>query len=141
MQNGKKPVGRPRFEFPVDQAYQLGQIGMTQEDIALLYGCSKETVYRMFNAKGKRKHEFVDRYMKGFITCKQSLRTAIIDEAVNKRNTSCLLFAARTYLGLDDRKIEENSQDVNVTVYHEGGPPKGKAQKFLKMNGGRVEES
>ena len=108
----------------------------------MLYGCSPQTVYRLFNAKGPKKSEFVDRYLQGFVHGKKALRTALIDEAVNKRNTPCLLFAARTYLGLDDRQKDGDTGEVVVKVVHEGQSAKGKgSENFLKMNGGRGQDN
>ena len=100
-QKKKHPGGRPRKVLKVDpqQVEDMAAIGLTRDEIAQLAGVSNVTLWKrlgeddkLLNAMKRGRHRFT-----------ASIRRTIYDEAVNKRNTTAMIWISKNELGWKDQ--------------------------------------
>lgn len=91
---------------------QWASIGITQPEIAKNLGL---TVEKMKNLYGKE-------WQAGRGEGNQALHNALFDEAVNKRNTQCLIFLGKVRLGLSETSKVEVTAKHRVVLFGEDDP-------------------
>ena len=98
-------MARPKKEIDYKLAEKLSQIMCTQEEIANILEVSVRTL--------QRDAEFCRLYKKGQDTGKMSIKRKQFDVAINKGNTTMLIWLGKQYLGQkevpDDMGIAEDS--------------------------------
>lgn len=110
----KSKVGRPKKVMPVEMANGLGQLGLTQADIADLLGVSRRTIEREF-AKGDSS-DFVREYRKGRANTNRSIRMKILQRAIKDDKDNVLLFAAKNYCGMKEAAEVDHQGQITVSV-------------------------
>ena len=98
-------MARPKKEIDYKLAEKLSQIMCTQEEIANILEVSVRTL--------QRDTEFCRLYKKGQDTGKMSIKRKQFDVAINKGNTTMLIWLGKQYLGQkeipDDMGLAEDS--------------------------------
>lgn len=95
----KKPVGRPKKEIDTDMVEKLASIFCTNEEIAEIVGCHRDTLADNFSAYIKKGREHG----------KMSLRRKQYEKAMTG-NTTMLIWLGKQFLGQSD-KIETREDD------------------------------
>ena len=94
-------MARPKKEIDYKLAEKLSQIMCTQEEIANILEVSVRTL--------QRDAEFCRLYKKGQDTGRMSIKRKQFDVAVNKGNTTMLIWLGKQYLGQ-----KEVSEDMGI---------------------------
>ncbi len=120
----KRKVGAPTKYNPdhhVPEMEKLAEFGMAIEDIAVLWGVNKDTIYEW-----QKKHkEFADAYQKGVANRKMKLRIATLRQAYNG-NIGALVLAFKIFEGWrDNAQIDLNAikpivQIIEGEISHPG---------------------
>ena len=110
----KRSVGRPRFEFDLQQVQALATIQCTDDELGAVLGCSTDTI-------GRRKQEdpdFAEALKRGKEQGKVSLRR-LQWKAAQNGNITMLIWLGKQFLGQRDRLQQESS--VRVELEDAGG--------------------
>lgn len=99
-------MGRPLIEIDPRQVEQLAGMHCTNEEIASVIGCSKDTIERRFAAV----------MQKGRANGKISLRRMIWQKCVDG-NVTMMIFLSKQLLGYKDR-IENDTNIVAENISH-----------------------
>jgi hypothetical protein len=96
--------GEPRF---FEMLQSLLSFGANEAEIAAHFECSIETICNA--CKRKYGTTFLEQLEQKKPVVKLSIRRALLDEAVNRRNTAALIFAAKNLLGWSDKQHLEHT--------------------------------
>lgn len=116
---GKKPtgksVGRPRLELCEEHVYAMAQCGMTDYEIQSLLKISSDKL-----------QQYRSTLQKGRANLSKSIKRVQLEEALENRNTTMLIWVGKQYAGQVDRKEVEHSGEVNgqQIVYYGNNSPK-----------------
>lgn len=121
--------GPKGFVFPVEMAETFGELGMTHQEIADLFGITRMSVEREFAKDNKS--DFVTAYKRGYANLRQNLRRHLITRAAD--SDAALIFALKNYCGMRDKHEVEHAGEVQVNVTM-GGKAFKRPPKWLKEN-------
>lgn len=93
-------MARPPLDINPEQVKKLATINCTMEEIALVVGCSVDTLER----------RFADVIKEGRAHGRSSLRRYMW-EAVQKGNITMMIFMSKNLLGYADRTVSETSTE------------------------------
>lgn len=94
-------VGRDKKVIPPDEVYKLAAIGCKDEEIADWFGVKRDTLKRNFTSE----------LIKGKEAVKQTLRRAMLDNAINKNNAAVQIFLAKNLLGMSDNGLTSDANE------------------------------
>lgn len=97
---GDSVAGRPKFKIDYKVVEKLSSIMCTQQEIASVLGCSRDTLLR--------DKQFCDIYKKGLDNGRMSLRRTQFKIA--QTNCSMAIFLGKQYLGQKD--VVENTEKI-----------------------------
>jgi predicted transcriptional regulator len=100
----KKPTGAPKKKIDAELVYNLARIGCTQDEIAVIVGCSKPTL---------RKHCSSELH-RGLEEMKMSLRRWQFEKA-EQGNVVMLIWLGKQYLGQREKADTTVTEQV-VTI-------------------------
>ncbi len=86
-------MGRPRKEIDADQVYRLASYGLTQDEIAEVFGCDQSVISRRFASE----------FHSARGSWKMSIRRAQTRRAVKDGSDQMLIHLGKSYLGQTDR--------------------------------------
>jgi hypothetical protein len=99
--------GRPPKEIDVDQVFKLAQTMLPIESVAMLVGCSKDTLYE----------RFPDVLQKAREGRRQSLCMVMWEKALIEKDTKMMIWLSKQHLGYKDAQPEEASLVIfNVQI-------------------------
>jgi hypothetical protein len=91
---GKRPIGRPPFQFDLSAVEQLASLGVSVENIAQLQGCSDRTIWRHLADRD----EFRQAYEKGI--AHRNLRLWSNINNLSSTKAAAAIFLAKNWLGM-----------------------------------------
>lgn len=113
MAKAKVKTGRPQIAIDAKQVHDLASVGCKVNEIAILLGCSTDTLNRRFAAE----------LTKGKESLKVSLRRWQL-EAARKGNAALLIWLGKQMLGQSDSSMEDDSELIMEFTKHEATPSK-----------------
>lgn len=102
--------GKPKIDLM--HVKGLAAIGCTYSEMAMILGCTAEWISK---EKGENP-AFAIALEQGEGEIKSSLRRAQLDEAINGRNASLLIWLGKQYLGQVDKQEIKSKHEINITV-------------------------
>lgn len=109
--NGLK-IKRHKRTIDLDQIHALACIGCTYEEMSQVIGCSKDYIIKQIESNPA----FAIAIERGHGEMKSSLRRAQLDEAINNRSSTLLIWLGKQYLGQTDKQQIESKHEINITV-------------------------
>lgn len=106
-------MARPKKEIDYKLAEKLSQIMCTQEEIANILEVSTRTL--------QRDAEFCRIYKKGQDTGKMSIKRKQFDVAINKGNTTMLIWLGKQYLGQKEQPEEYGVAEDSQALMESAG--------------------
>jgi len=118
--------GRPPIEIDWEEFEALCAIQATLREMAIVFGCSEDTIQRAVKKHYKENFSVVfgEKRLRRFV----SLRRRIWQSALNG-NTALLIFLAKQYLGMADQMV----------VRLPGQPPPGDQPDFSRFSNADLE--
>ena len=121
-----------RKNIDLDHVRDLASIGCTYSEMAMVLGCSEVWIQ-------KQKLEnpaFTLAIEQGEGEIKKSLRRAQLDEAINGRNASLLIWLGKQYLGQTDKQDITSTKTISITVQRAADELRGvpKSQLLAAMD-------
>lgn len=104
-------MGRTKAILGPQQFEEAARNGMTQTEVAHLFGIDQSRVSRLL-----QKSENREAWENGRANLAQSLRRAQIDEAINGRDRTMLIWCGKQYLGQSDQTSKHVEIDQRVSV-------------------------
>ncbi len=101
-----------RIAIDLEHVKGLAAIGCTYSEMAMVLGCSEKFICEEKDANPA----FAIALEQGEGEIKSSLRRAQLDEAINGRNASLLIWLGKQYLGQVDKQEVKNKTEINITV-------------------------
>ena len=95
-------VGRDKKVIPPEEVYKLAQIGCKDKEIAEWFGINDNTLRFNFSVE----------LIKGRESLKQSLRRAMINNAISHNNAALQIFLAKNFLGMNDSGVGSNDEPL-----------------------------
>ena len=92
-------VGRDKKIIPPEEVYKLAQIGCKDREIADWFGIDGNTL----------RYNFSVELLKGRESLKQSLRRAMLNNAIVHNNAALQIFLAKNILGMSDSPIDSEA--------------------------------
>lgn len=89
--------GRPRKEIDAEGVIKLRSYGLTADEIAKFYNCSRSTLYDKYS----------DALREGESCLETSLKRTMFELGVNHKNADMLKWLSKNYLGFKDKQPEE----------------------------------
>jgi hypothetical protein len=97
---------------------EWASIGVTQPTIAKMLGMSVDKMKQMYGVELDEGRSEGD----------GKIYNALFDEAVNQRNTSCLIFLGKTRLGLSETNKVEVTAKNKIVLFGEDDPVETEAE-------------
>ena len=95
-------VGRDKKVIPPEEVYKLAQLGCKDKEISDWFGVSDNTLRFNFSVE----------LLKGRESLKQSLRRAMINNAISHNNAALQIFLAKNLLGMNDSGVGSNDEPL-----------------------------
>lgn len=95
-------VGRDKKVIPPEDVFKLAQLGCKDKEIAEWFGISDNTLRFNFSVE----------LVKGRESLKQSLRRAMITNAIQHNNAALQIFLAKNLLGMNDSGTGSNDEPL-----------------------------
>lgn len=122
-----------RKEIDLVLVRDLASIGCTYSEMAMVLGCSEKWIVE----QKQNNPAFAIALEEGEGEIKQSLRRAQLDEAINGRNASLLIWLGKQYLGQTDKQDINTTKTISITVQKAAdelrGVPKAQILAALDM--------
>lgn len=95
-------IGRDKTPVDPKVVYQLASIGCKDTEIADWFGCDSNTL----------RDNFRTILVKGREALKQSLRRAMLHNAINNNNAALQIFLAKNFLGMSDTPTNTDDDKI-----------------------------
>lgn len=92
-------VGRDKTVIPPNEVYKLAALGCKDTEIADWFGIDGNTL----------RYNFSVELIKGRESLKQSLRRAMLHNAISNNNAALQIFLAKNFLGMSDNPIDSEA--------------------------------
>jgi hypothetical protein len=94
-------VGRDKKVIPPEEVFKLSALGCRDEEIADWFGIKRDTLKRNFTAE----------LIKGKEAVKQTLRRAMLANAIENNNAAVQIFLAKNLLGMSDNGMTSDANE------------------------------
>jgi len=105
MPRRKKPI-----PFPLDVLEGLAELGVTEVELAGLWGLAQSTVSERLSKPGPEREV----WLRGQSKLKVSLRRSLVRQALESTNPASAIFLAKNFLGMSDRREVKTEIDQRI---------------------------